>query len=81
MLQLELNNGSMGSELPPLQALTPWEQHQAVAALPGHDRSPKPKSCFSRSRPTCVFLAELSFFGDGSWKSVNGRRDSAGFTD
>lgn len=70
MLQLKLNNGSMGSELPHPPALTPWE-HQA--ALPGQDRSPEPQSCLSRSRPTRVFLAELPFFGDGSWKSVNGR--------
>lgn len=80
MLQLELNNGSMGSELPLLQPLTPWE-HQAGGCFAWTRWEPKAKVLLLQIMTHMYFWQRCLFGGDGSRKSVNGRQDSAGFTD
>lgn len=62
MLQLELNNGSMESELPPLQPLTPWE-HQAGACSAWTRRESKAKVLLQQVMThTCIFGRAAFFF-------------------
>lgn len=63
MLQQELKNGSMGSELPPLQALTPWE-HQAGVCSAWTRQEPKAKVLLQQvTTHTCIFGRAAFFWG------------------
>lgn len=62
MLQLELNNGSMGSELPALQPLTPWE-HQAGGCSAWTRQEPKAKVLPQQVTIHMCIFGRAAFFG------------------